>query len=53
MDDRYGIEIGSIQSISAAEQAADGSYIPNAMVFYDDDGEVAVIVYDVNNGRNL
>ena len=53
MDDRYGIEIGSIHSISAAEQAADGSYIPNAMVFYDDDGEVAVIVYDVNNGRNL
>lgn len=53
LDDRSGVDVGDIYSISPAKQAADGSYIPNAMVLYDDDGEIALIVYDVNNGRNL
>lgn len=53
MDNRYGIEVGGIYSISVAVEAEDGSCIPNAMVLYDKDGEVAAIVYDVNNGETL
>ena len=53
ISEEEGIEVGSLASISTAEEPNPGVYMDNAIILFNDSGDIVFVVYDTENGTDL